>query len=103
MSFLNERALMAIVSVLESYTEPPDLNWPQQEIDDVIYSKWVVGEILDLVWDHPWTLASETIEQFAWKLETFAATAAIEDQKRIFSIAAETAWELLEEIKEVEQ
>ncbi len=100
---MNERALLAIVSALETYeAEPLSLTRPRCEFDDTVYSKWVIGEILDLVWDHPWTLASETIKTFATKLETYAATAVQECQKRIFAVAAETAWEMFEDIQLLE-
>lgn len=100
---MNDRALLAIVSALDGYTEPPGLDWPDHEKEEVTFSRWVLEEILNLVWDHPWTLASDTIEKFAWKLELYAATAVTEEQKRIFDVAAETAYEFLEEIKEVER
>ncbi len=99
---MNERALAAIGRVLEGYTEPPGLDWPKHEKEEVTFSHWALDEILLLVWDHPWTLASETIEAFAMKLEVFAATAVSEDQRRIFAVAAETAWEMLEEVQLLE-
>lgn len=101
--FMNERALMAIMSVLEGFTEPPRSDWPQYEAEDFTFSRWAVEEMLNQVWDHPWTLASDTIEQFALKLEMYAITSKTEKQRRIFAIAAETVWELLDDIKEVER
>ena len=101
--FMNERALMAIMSVLEGFTEPPRSDWPQHEAEEFTFSRWAVEEMLNQVWDHPWTLASDTIEQFALKLKVYAITSKTEKQRRIFDIAAETAWELLDDIKEVER
>lgn len=100
---MNERALMVIMSILEDFTEPPRSDWPQHEAEEFTFSKWAIEEMLNLVWDHPWTLASETIEQFAVKLGVYAITSRTENQKRIFTIASETAWGLLEDIKEVER
>ena len=79
---MNDRALLAIVAALDEHE---------------------LEEILNLVWDHPWTLASETIERFGLTMMQFASTSVTRDQKRIFSIAADTAFDFLEEIKEVEE
>jgi len=100
--YMNERAILAIIRALDDYSEGPRLDWPDHEKEEVTFSRWAVDEILSLVWDHPWTLASETIEEFALKLEVWSAMAVTEDQKRIFAVAAETAWELLEDIENVE-
>lgn len=100
--YMNERVIMVIIKALDGYEEPIGLDWPDQEKEDVTFSHWVLDEILTLVWDHPWTPASDTIEAFAIKLTAFAATAVTEGQKRIFAVAAETAWELLDDIKMLE-
>ena len=101
---MNERALLTIVAAISSYPERPyDNSWPEDEKKEITFSRWALGEILDLVWDHPWTLASDTIEDFAFKLQIYAETSATLEQKRIFTIAANTALKLLEEIKEVEK
>ena len=101
---MNERALLYIVAALGCYQERPyDNSWPESEKQEITFSHWTLNEILDLVWDHPFTLASDTIEEFALRLQVYEVTSVTEDQKRIFSIAAKTAWKLLEEIKEVER
>lgn len=100
---MNERALMAIMKWLDNYDDPLHLDWPQHELEEVIFTKWAIEEILTLVWDHPWTLASETIEAFAIKLEGYVITSEKDYQKHIFSIAAQTAWEVLEFVLEVEK
>ena len=90
---MNERALLHLFAVMEQYKDAPYSDWPQHE----------AVEITQQIWDHPWTMASETIEKFALKMEVFAATSMIDVQSRIFKIAAETAWSLLESIQEIEQ
>ncbi len=100
---MNEQALFTIISCLDGYADPPHLNWPQDKIEHDIFSKWATEEILNLVWDHPYTPASVTIEEFALKMKAYAANAVTGAQRRIFSIAAETAYELLDWIAETEQ
>lgn len=99
---MNERVILALLSLLRDYEKPIGLDWPEQKKEEVIFSHWALDEIFNLVWDHPWTLASETIENFARKLEVYAATAVSKDQKRIFTVAAETAWQTLDEIYPLE-
>ena len=100
---MNDRALLAIVAALDEHEEAPGIDWPDHEKEDITFSRWALEEILNLVWDHPWTLASETIERFGLTMMQFASTSVRRDQKRIFSIAADTAFDFLEEIKEVEE
>jgi hypothetical protein len=100
---MNDRALLVIVAALDEYEEAPGIDWPDHEKEEITFSRWALEEILNLVWDHPWTLASETIERFGLTMMQFASTSVTKDQKRIFSIAADTAFDFLEEIKEVEE
>ena len=58
---------------------------------------------LQQVWDHPWTLASETVERFAAKLGLYAETCVTDQQHRIFRIAAETVRGFLDEIEKLER
>ncbi len=100
---MNERALFHLFAVMEQYEDAPYSDWPQHEAEEISFSKWATLEITQQVWDQPWTIASETIEKFALKMEVFAATSMTDVQSRIFKIAAETAWSLLESIQEIEQ
>lgn len=101
---MNERALLIIVSALGCYQERPyDNSTPNEEKEQITFSHWALDEILNLVWEHPFTLASDTIEDFALKLQIYAVVSVTQDQKRIFTIAANTALGILEEIKEVEK
>ena len=100
---MNERAIMLLLRVLNELEDPPRSDWPQHEIEEVTFSRWALEELLQQVWDHPWTLASETTEQFAMKMDIYAQTCITEEQHRIFRIASETVWEFLIEIEELEK
>lgn len=100
---MNERAIMFLMSVLNGLEDPPRSDWPQHEIEEVTFSRWALEELLQQVWDHPWTLASETTEQLAMKMDIYAQTCATEEQHRIFQIASCTIWEFLTEIEELEK
>ena len=100
---MNERAIMALMRMLNFYEDIPHLDWPQHEAEEIAFSRCAIEEVLQLVWDRPWTLASETIERFAENMEDYEVSSTTNIQRRIFSISAETAWEILEEIKPLEK
>ena len=100
---MNERAILFLMSVLKGFEDPPRSDWPQHEAEEVTFSRWALEELLQQVWDHPWTLASETVERFASKLEIYSETCNTDAQSRIFKIAAETIWEFLDDIKAIER
>lgn len=87
---MNEQAILFLMEVLNGFEEPPRSDWPRHEAEEVSFSRWAVEELLQQVWDHPWTLASETVERFAAKLGLYAETCVTDQQHRIFRIAAET-------------
>lgn len=101
---INERALLIIMAALDEYPQdrPYDNSWPDEKKEETTFSHWALEEILDLVWDHPWILASDVIEDFELNCWLSVHAAATPDQKRIFTIAAETAERLLKDIKEAE-
>lgn len=104
-SFMNEKAYDVILTWLEGFDESYiDFdNLTEQEHEEVIFTKWAIEEILQLVWDHPWTLASETVLRFGLEMTECVAKAATDEQRRMFQIALNTAWELLESVEEVEK
>ena len=100
---MNDRSLSTIIALLDRYPEPPyTKDTLDSEKEQITFSKWALNEMLDLVMDHPWTLASETIWDFQLKCQLYVRASVTDEQRRIFSIAAHTAAELLEKIKEVE-
>lgn len=100
---MNDKSLLLIVSILSSYPERPyDSLWPDHEKEEVTFSKWALTEMLDLIWDHPWELASETVWNFEVRCRFYIEASVTDDQKRIFTIAAQTANDLFEEIKRIE-
>ena len=94
----NDQALFLILGTLKRCPKLPGLSWPEDEKEKVTFTHWALEEALLLVWDHPWEAASEIIEGLAAKMEMFAKKALTEDQHRIFSIAAETFYQLLEDV-----
>lgn len=100
---MNERAIMALMRMLDLYEDVPYLDWPQHEAEEIAFSRCAIEEILQLVWDHPWTLASETIENFAEEMEVYRDSSVTDEQRRIFSVMAETALEVYQEIEPLDR
>ncbi len=100
---MNERAIMSLMRMLEVYEDAPRLDWPQHELEEIAFSRCAIEEILQLIWDHPWTLASDIIEDFALKMKLCKDSSVTDEQKRIFSVLSETAWEVLQEIEPLEK
>ena len=44
---------------------------PEHELEEFAFSRCAIEEILQLIWDHPWTLASDIIEDFVLKMEFY--------------------------------
>ena len=101
---INDRALCFIVSALDTYDKCQyDPHGSKEDQDAYSYSKWLLCEALDLVWDHPLVLASETIETLARKMELCLAMSKTDLHKRIFTVATRTAYQLLKDVREVEK
>ena len=94
-----------ILTAIGDQNERPydDYSYPDHEKEEITFSRWALNEMLGLIWDHPQNLASEIVEDFAFRCLMYKKISELPDQKRIFTIAADTALEILEEIKEVEK
>lgn len=100
---MNEQAISAMMRLLSHYNDIRPLTRPQHEVKEAAFSRCALEEALTQVWDHPWTLASDTIERFAFRMEAYEAEAVTDDQEKIFSVAAEFAWALYEKVKDLER
>lgn len=100
---MNERAIVYLTQMLDCYENIPYLDWSQHELEEFAFSRCAIEEILQLIWDHPWTLASDIIEDFVLKMEFYKRSSVTDDQERIFSVSEETALEVLQEIESLEK
>lgn len=101
--YMNERAIMALSAMLDSYENMPISDLAQHEAEEIAFSRCAIEEILIQVWDHPWTLASETIEKFALMMQFYKTESVTDEQRRVFSVLSETALQILEEIETFEK
>jgi len=92
--------MKTILDYLEKDSEPPESWLSEQDFEELSFSRWAAGELLNAVWDAPFVPAADTAEEFAIKMKIFALLPDDRPERRIFSIAAQTAAELLELIEE---
>lgn len=90
---------MMLLQMLDVEEKVPLWGRSQQK---TAFSKCVIEEILLLVWDHPWTPASESIENFVLKLELFKKASVTDEQKQVFSLLADMALEVLRDLERLE-
>lgn len=93
---MNDRVLQMLVDYLEVKTVPPTIGWPKHWFEEMSFARWAVGEMLNLVSDHPFKSAYDTIATFALKMEVYAFLSDGKSSNRIFSVAAEVANEFLD-------
>lgn len=93
---MNDREIQAILDYLRLYPDPPSIDWSQHEFEEVSFSAWATGEILNAIMDHPFVPAKETIENFELKMTFYALASDGHQSSQIFSIAAQTAREFID-------
>lgn len=95
----NDVAIQALFEYL-CESDEPELYWPDHWFEEVCFSRWAAGELINAILDHPMVPADETIEEFAIKMTAYSALSDGTDAGRIFSIAAKFAYETLELFRE---
>lgn len=70
-----------------------------QEFEEVSVARWTAAEVAEAIVDHPFNDPEDILENFALKMMYFRANAEDRPSERIFAIAAETALEWLDIIK----
>lgn len=93
---MNDKVLQMLVDYLEVKTVPPAVSWPKHWFEEISFARWAVGEMLNLISDHPFNPAYDTISNFALKMGVYAISSYEKPSNRIFSVAAEVANEFLD-------
>lgn len=92
---MNEDAAIVIINYMEENLFEPKQNWPKDEFYRRSYSRWAANEILELVLKHPFDAAHSLIEGFFFQMLYFSHLSKSESANLIFSIAMETAEDIL--------
>ena len=97
--WMNEVVVQALIEYLND-SEEPDAFWPEHWFVEVSTSRWIAGELINAILDHPMTPAEDTMEELAIKMTTYHADSDGTNAERIFSIAERCLWEWLELFRE---
>lgn len=92
---MNESDILKIVKYMEECLFEPRLNWSKHWFENRTYSRWAADEILGLILDDPFTPSNVIIKKFIAKMESFSEVAEDTLASLIFSIAKDTAEEIL--------
>lgn len=99
----NEIAVMALSEYLNETEETERYLSPKEQFEETCFSRWAAGELINAIMDHPMTSAEDTIEEFAIKMTAYSALSNDTDARRIFSVAANFAYDTLEILMEGHQ
>ena len=97
--WMNEVVVQALIEYLND-SEEPDAFWPVHWFVELSTSRWIAGELINAILDHPMTPAEDTMEELAIKMTTYHADSDGTNAERIFSIAERCLWEWLELFRE---
>lgn len=97
--WMNEVVVQALIEYLND-SEEPDAFWPEHWFVEVSTSRWIAGEIINAILDHPMDSAEDIMEELAIKMTAFHAASDGTKAERIFSIAEKCIWEWLELFRE---
>lgn len=90
-----EAAVQVITDYIEEALFEPAKNWPDIWFTRRSYERWAAGEILTRVVDNPTTPAMTIIESFLVQMLIFSYKAKDTKGPNIFTIAKETAEDIL--------
>ncbi len=97
--WMNEVVVQALCEYLYE-TGEPEAFWPEHWFVEVSTSRWIAGELIDAIFDHPMDSAEDIMEALAIKMTAFHASSDGTKAERIFSIAEKCLWEWLELFRE---
>ena len=85
--------LMAYIE--ECYCEPPS-TWCSGLFEEMTYSRWAALEIVELLMDRPLDPPEDVVSDFLLRVALYSQVAKTPIQQRVFSIAEDTAEDILQ-------
>lgn len=95
----NDIVLMSLAEFLYE-TGEPEVYWPQHWFDEISFTRWAAGELMEAIMNHPTVPAMDTIEEFAIKMTSYWAGEDGTNAEKIFKYAADFAYETLDIFRE---
>lgn len=91
----NEVAAYLIFECLEENLFEPNRQWPDDIFEERSYARWAAYELAEMLMDRPHESPDDIVQEFILKMQVMSAIATDPAKSRIFSIAAETAEDIL--------
>ncbi len=92
---MNEEVIQKILNYRNNICSKPDPNLSEVDIRENAYELWAIDEILCSLWNHPFTDAETVIENFVITMQYFLHISESETASSIFTIAENTAEDIL--------
>lgn len=92
---MHDEAIQKILKYEEEFLFEPGSHWPKPQIQERAYARWAVEEILLAIMDHPFTDPDTIVEGFIIKMEFFLHISENTTANSIFTIAENTAEDIL--------
>lgn len=92
---MNEETVQKILKYEEEFLFEPGPHWPKSQIQERAYARWAAEEILLEIMDHPFTDPDMIVEKFIIKMEFFLHISENATTNSIFTIAEDTAEDIL--------
>lgn len=89
-----EAAELLMAYINEHFVDPPS-TWNEHLFEELVYSRWAADQILYLLMDRPFEPPESVVECFLLKMALYSWSCKSEKQARIYSIAEDTAEEIL--------
>jgi len=92
---MNEMAAQKIIECLEENLFEPHKSWPTDIFEERSYARWAATELWQRLLDRPNEPPDDVIEEFIFDMVRLECSTKIPKRSRIFSIARETAEDIL--------
>ena len=93
---MNEDAIRKVILYLDESLFEPGRMWPDHIFEERSYSRWAANEIIRRLMDCPFDAPIEIVEAFMLTMIMHTYTVRDPRKKRIFSIARDTAFNILQ-------
>ena len=90
-----DEAIQKILKYEEEFLFEPGPHWPKKSIQEHAYARWATEEILLTIMDHPFVEPDMIVEEFIIKMEYFLHITGNTTANSIFTIAENTAEDIL--------
>lgn len=92
---MSTEAAQKLLAYIEDYYCAPPFAWHKQLFEEMTYSRWAALEIVERLMDHPLDPPETVVEDFLLRVALYSQVAKTPTQQRIFSIAEDTAEDIL--------